>query len=143
MIAATIVVSAAAGTASPPETLHPVVLAGYLMLLLSAPMLGYVFMALDIRRYLRSLRRAMVAIGHFAVSGTPAWAMSDRPPCLQTLGLQLPCSEEAVLAAYRLRVKELHPDRGGDLQQFLKLQKHFEQALALARSQAQRVPAAR
>ena len=56
--------------------------------------------------------------------------MRDRPPCLQALELDLPCTEEQVLAAYRRRVKELHPDRGGDLQQFLRLQKHFEQAHA-------------
>jgi len=118
--------------------LDPALLAFYLFVVLSAPALGYVFMVLDIRRYLRSLRRAMVAIGHYAVSGTPTWALADRPPCLQALGLELPCSEESVLAAYRRQVKELHPDRGGDLQQFLKLQKHFEQALALARSHAQR-----
>jgi hypothetical protein len=41
-----------------------------------------------------------------------------------------------VLAAYRTRVKDLHPDRGGDLKQFLQLQKHFEQAMHLARSGA-------
>jgi len=55
---------------------------------------------------------------------------------LEALELRLPCTEEQVLAAYRRRVKALHPDRGGDLQQFLRLQKHFEQALHLARCQA-------
>lgn len=113
-------------------------IAVYVLAAFGLPAVGYAFMVLDIRRYLRSLRRALVTIGRAAVGGTPYWSMSDRPPCLHTFDLHLPCSEEAVLAAYRRRVKELHPDRGGDLQQFLRLQKHFEQAMALARSQAGR-----
>jgi curved DNA-binding protein CbpA len=47
------------------------------------------------------------------------------------LGLTLPCTAEDVLAAYRRKVKKLHPDRGGNRRQFLQLQAHFEQALAL------------
>jgi hypothetical protein len=102
------------------------------------PLFGYWLMAIDVRAYLRSLRRALVVIARAATT-TPYWAARrDCPPCLQALELDLPCTEEQVLAAYRLRVKELHPDRGGDLQQFLRLQKHFEQALHLARSQANR-----
>jgi curved DNA-binding protein CbpA len=46
-------------------------------------------------------------------------------------GLTMPCTEEQVLAAYRRKVKELHPDRGGDRRKFLRLQAHFEQAMAL------------
>ena len=90
-------------------------------------------MALDIRRYLRSLRRALVIVAS-AVRRPPNWSLSDSPPCLQTLGLKLPCTEEEVLAAYRQRVKEMHPDRGGDMRQFLRLQQHFEQAMHLARA---------
>jgi hypothetical protein len=96
-------------------------------------------MMLDIRRYLRSLRRALVVVAAAATRrGTPYWAIRDRPPCLEALDLSLPCTEEQVLAAYRRRVKELHPDHGGDLQQFLRLQKHFEQALHLVRQHATR-----
>jgi hypothetical protein len=102
------------------------------------PLFGYWLMAIDIRAYLRSLRRALVVVARAATT-TPYWAARrDCPPCLQALELDLPCTEEQVLAAYRQRVKELHPDRGGDLQQFLRLQKHFEQAMHLARSQANR-----
>lgn len=102
------------------------------------PVFGYWLMAIDIRAYLRSLRRALVVVAHAATS-MPDWAARrDCPPCLQALELDLPCSEEQVLVAYRQRVKALHPDRGGDLQQFLRLQKHFEQAMHLARSQAKR-----
>lgn len=100
------------------------------------PALGYVFMVIDIRRYLRSLRRAIAVVAAAASRRTPSWALQQQPPCLESLELSLPCTEEEVLAAYRARVKSLHPDRGGNLQQFLRLQKHFEQALHLARMQA-------
>jgi hypothetical protein len=78
----------------------------------------------------------LVVVVAAAVRHTPYWAVRDQPPCLQALELSLPCTEEQVLAAYRRRVKQLHPDHGGDMQQFLRLQKHFEQALHLARCQA-------
>jgi hypothetical protein len=119
--------------------------AGILMFALAAfglPALGYVFMAIDIRRYLRSLRRALVLVTAAAARSVPYWAIRDRPPCMQALELNLPCTEEQVLAAYRRRVKELHPDHGGDLQQFLRLQKHFDQALHLVRGRANRASAA-
>jgi len=32
--------------------------------------------------------------------------------------------------AYRRKVKQLHPDRGGDRREFMRLQAHFEQAMA-------------
>jgi len=124
---------AAATSDSWPDVVDLAALAGFLLLALGLPALGYVFMALDIRRYLRSLRRALVIVAS-AVRRSPNWSLSDSPPCLQTLGLRLPCTEEEVLAAYRLRVKEMHPDRGGNLRQFLRLQQHFEQAMHLARS---------
>jgi hypothetical protein len=119
-----------------PDAVDATALAGYLGVALGLPLLGYVAMAVDIRRYLRSLRRALVVVAHAARGPAPYWAVRDRPPCLQALALDLPCTEEAVLAAYRQRVKDLHPDRGGDLQEFLRLQKHFEQALHLVRTQA-------
>lgn len=90
----------------------------------------------DIRQYVRSLRRALVAVSRVAAPLTPYWVMLDRPPCLRELGLDDACTEEQVLAAYRERVKSLHPDRGGDLKQFLRLQRHFEQAMHLARTRA-------
>ncbi len=100
------------------------------------PLVGYWLMVIDVRAYLRSLRRALVVVAR-AATATPYWAARrDRPICLQALELNMPCTEEQVLAAYRERVKALHPDRGGDLQQFLRLQKHFEQAMHLARSHA-------
>jgi len=115
-----------------PDRVDAVITLGYLALILGLPLLGYVLMFLDFRRYLRSLRRALVFVTR-GVSGTPSWVTQERPPCLEALDLRSPCTEEEVLAAYRLRVKTLHPDRGGDLNKFLRLQQHFEQALHLVR----------
>jgi hypothetical protein len=95
------------------------------------PLLGYVFMAIDIRRWLRSLRRALVLVQQMATD-LPGWAQKDSPACLDALGLTFPCSTAEVTAAYRRKVKDLHPDRGGQIQDFLRLQRHFEQALQLA-----------
>jgi hypothetical protein len=117
-----------------PDGLDASVTVLYLAILFGIPLLGYVFMVLDFRRYLRSLRRALVVVTQ-AVPIAPYWSLLQRPACLRTFDLQLPCTEEDVLAAYREQAKTMHPDRGGDLQQFLQLQKHFEQALALIRSE--------
>jgi hypothetical protein len=120
-----------------PDTVDSAALVCWALLAFGLPALGYVFMAVDIRRYLRSMRRALVVVAQATIRrGVPGWVAQDRPPCLQALDLDLPCTEEQVLAAYRRRVKELHPDRGGDLQQFLRLQKHFEQAQHLVRAHA-------
>ncbi len=110
----------------------------YLVVIFGLPLLGYVFMVLDFRRYLRSLRRALVLVAQ-AVPVAPYWALRSRPVCLKNLGLALPCTEEEVMTAYRELAKELHPDRGGDLDQFLRLQRHLEQALKLVRDESQAV----
>ncbi|HMO83484.1 MAG TPA: J domain-containing protein [Lacipirellulaceae bacterium] len=81
------------------------------------------------------MRRALAVVAGASVhtSATPEWALRDRPPCLTALGLDLNSTEEQVMAAYRQYVKRLHPDHGGNLQQFLRLQRHLDQALALVR----------
>ena len=126
----------AQGTAPWPDGYDRALLTIYLALIFGLPLLGYVFMVLDFRRYLRSLRRALVLVAH-AVPVTPYWALRSRPVCLKTLGLELPCTEEEVMAAYRDLAKERHPDRGGDLDEFLRLQQHFELALKLVRKESQ------
>ncbi len=118
-----------------PDGYDRVLIAIYLAVILGLPGLGYVFMVLDFRRYLRSLRRALVVVAQ-AVPVTPYWALRSRPTCLKTFGLELPCTEDEVLAAYREKAKEMHPDRGGDLDQFLRLQKHFDQARQLVRDES-------
>ncbi|MCG8451227.1 MAG: hypothetical protein MI725_16795 [Pirellulales bacterium] len=127
---------AASSTTNWPDGIDRAITGGYLLLVVSLPLLGYVFMVLDFRRYLRSLRRALVTVATNVVPRTPAWALRYRPTCLKALDLHLPCTEADVLAAYREMAKTLHPDRGGDLQKFLRLQRQFEQALHLVRSQA-------
>lgn len=123
-----------------PDGVDALALAGFAGLAFGLPALGYGLMALDIRAYLRSLRRALTVVTGVVARDTPYWALRrDRPPCLVALDLALPCTEDEVLRAYRERVKSLHPDRGGDLGQFLRLQKHFEQALYLVRNRATRL----
>jgi hypothetical protein len=114
-----------------PDGIDWIVTAAYFALIVGIAIAGYVGMALDIRAYLRSLRRALVVIGHYRME-LPDWIRKDRPRCIQALGLTLPCTTEEVLAAYRMKVKCVHPDRGGDNREFLRLQEHFEQAMALA-----------
>jgi hypothetical protein len=114
-----------------PDGIDWTVTAGYLGLAFGLAVLGYVCMVLDIRAYLRSLRRrALVLISHYRVE-LPEWVRRDTPRCILALGLTMPCTQEEVLAAYRRKVKKLHPDRGGDRREFLRLQAHFEQAMAL------------
>ena len=119
-----------------PDGLDGALTLTYVVLILGLPLLGYLLMYLDFRRWLRSLRRAMVFVAHSVQSSMPYWAISERPGCLAALDLRLPCTEQDVMAAYRERVKALHPDRGGDLREFLRLQKQFEQALHLVRCQS-------
>lgn len=117
-----------------PDPVDLAALVTFLGLAFGLPAFGYVLMAIDIRRYLRSLRRALVVLTRTVNPYSPYWARRDRPPCLETFDLKLPCTEEQVLEAYRRKVKEMHPDKGGCLQNFLQLQKHFEQAMYLART---------
>ena len=102
----------------------------YLSLAFGLSALGYVCMALDFRAYLRSLRRALVVITGYRVE-LPEWARKDTPRCILALGLTMPCTATDVLAAYRRKVKTMHPDVGGSRREFLKLQSHFEHAMAL------------
>ena len=119
-----------------PDNYDRALLMIYLAVIFGLPLFGYFFMVLDFRKYLRSLRRAMVLVAN-VVPVTPYWALRSRPVCLKALGLELPCTEEAVMTAYRDLAKERHPDRGGDLDEFLQLQRHFEQALKLVRKESQ------
>jgi hypothetical protein len=127
------IVTVAAGSLRPwPDGVDAIAIACYAALALGLPLFGYCVMVLDIRAYLRSLRRALVLVARTGMRTAPSWAAHDMPPCLQALDLKMPCTQEQVLAAYRREVKSLHPDRGGNLQQFLRLQPHFEQAMYLA-----------
>jgi hypothetical protein len=111
-----------------PDHFDWTILLGYLALAFGLPLLGYVCMALDFRAYLRSLRRAMVLVSNYRPE-LPEWIRKNTPRCILALGLTMPCTTDDVLAAYRRKVKELHPDRGGSRREFLRLQAHFEQAI--------------
>jgi len=118
-----------------PQPIDLVALVLLFALAILLPALGYVFMFLDYRAYLRSLRRFLVRSLPWS-SDEPEWARRYRTPqCVAALGLTLPCTEEQVLAAYRHLVKDLHPDHGGDQRRFLILQRYFEQALAFVRAE--------
>src|SRR4029079_10236152 len=114
-----------------PDRIDWIVTVGYFALIFWLSAVAYISMGLHFRAYLRSLRRTLVLISHYRVE-LPEWVRKDRPRCIQALGLTLPCTIEDVLSAYRRSVKLLHPDRGGDPREFLRLQEHFEQAMALA-----------
>lgn len=101
----------------------------YLSLAFGLAALGYVCMALDIRAYLRSFRRALVVITGYRVE-LPEWVRKDTPRCILVFGLTMPCTAADILAAYRRKVKTTHPDVGGNRREFLRLQGHFEQAMA-------------
>ena len=114
-----------------PDGIDWVVTAAYFALIVGVAVAGYACMVLDIRAYLRSLRRTLVLITHYRMD-LPDWIRKDKPRCIEALGLTLPCTTDEVLSAYRTKVKDVHPDRGGDSREFLRLQQHFEQAMALA-----------
>lgn len=112
-----------------PDGIDFAVIAWYIAFAFGIPLLGYVLMVLDYRAYLRSLRRAIMVVTGYR-SDLPEWVRKTTPRCILALDLVMPCTAEEVLAAYRQKVKKLHPDRGGDRKKFLQLQAHFEQAMA-------------
>jgi hypothetical protein len=99
----------------------------FLAAIVGTMVLGYVFMVLDYRAYVRSLRRALVRVVNY-LPHVPEWAKVETPRSLAAFGLTMPCTEQDLLHAYRKRVKHLHPDRGGDKKRFLALQQNFEEA---------------
>jgi len=53
---------------------------------------------------------------------------SQRPECLEVLGLLPPVTLEDVKQAYLVRAREAHPDRGGSQEQFVRVQRAFDEA---------------
>jgi hypothetical protein len=95
---------------------------------------GHVFLVLDVHSWLRSLRRGLIVVREH-LPYFPRWSRLQTPRCLASLGLKFPCSEEQLMANYRNKVKQLHPDRGGDRKRFMRLQSDFEEALEFLRNQ--------
>lgn len=112
-----------------------VAVVGFLALVIVLPALGYFFMVADYRAYLRSFHRALARVMP-RQSGLPEWALQETPRCIEVFGLRYPCDEEDLKAAYREKVKDLHPDSGGDQQRFLVFQRYFEEALELVRQES-------
>lgn len=100
-------------------------------LFIGLPLAGHVLLGLDIRAAMRRAKGALMIVRRY-VTTLPEWVRRDAPPCLQALGLSLPVTEAEVLAAYRQRVKQVHPDAGGARREFAQLQRHFEEAMQLA-----------
>ncbi|MBX9787582.1 MAG: J domain-containing protein [Pirellulales bacterium] len=111
-----------------PDSIDVLAIAAFLALVFLVPALGYFFMVADFRAYLRSLKRQLMRIVPLGRDGS--WSsFRETPSCVAALGLQMPCTAEQIKEAYREKVKQLHPDRGGDMRRFLRLQSQFEDAL--------------
>lgn len=95
---------------------------------------GHVFLVLDVRSWIRSLRRALIVVTDY-LPNFPRWSRLQTPRCLSALGLRLPCDEAQLMQTYRNKVKQLHPDRGGDRKGFMRLQADFEESLEFIRGQ--------
>jgi curved DNA-binding protein CbpA len=52
----------------------------------------------------------------------------SHPECITILGLLPPVTAEDVKQAYLAKARTMHPDRGGDPEQFIRLQKAYEEA---------------
>lgn len=61
----------------------------------------------------------------------PSTVQTPQPPCLVHLGLSLPCTAEDVRVAFQKRVRKVHPDRGGDIEAFVRLRAAYHEALGL------------
>ncbi len=115
-----------------PTALDTAATTAFLALAILVPAVGYVFMALDLRAYLRSLRRGLMVVGRsLAFHEVPDWARPHTPRAVAALGLRMPCTQEELKRVYRQHVKQLHPDHGGDQRRFLMLQAHFDEAMAI------------
>ncbi len=68
-----------------------------------------------------------------------AHSADSRPEFLITLGLIPPCTVEDVKQAYLAKVKTAHPDAGGDVAEFRKIQEAFERATEWAKFRASRI----
>ncbi len=109
--------------------------AWFLAVFFGLPILGWLAMVIDYRAYLRSLRRALVVVRKYSLEA-PLWALLDRPSCLRSFDLEPGCTREEIMVAYRRRVKQVHPDHGGDRRSFDLLQQDLRDALRLVDAEA-------
>ena len=64
---------------------------------------------------------------------------SQHPECLMILGLRPPLTLEDVKQAYLAKAMKAHPDRGGDPQEFIRLQKAFDDATEFVKFKASKL----
>jgi len=57
-------------------------------------------------------------------------AEKETPPCFLTLGVEPPCTLHEIQEAFRQKVKTVHPDHGGNSEDFISLFKCYEEAKA-------------
>jgi len=114
------------------DSLDIISLCVFVVVVVGLPAVGFFFAVVDVRRYLRSLRRAIstLVLRDYSI---PDWARPQVPRCLVVFDLSWPCTKEELLRAYREKIKTHHPDHGGDQRRFLALQAHFEEAMQMVR----------
>jgi hypothetical protein len=61
------------------------------------------------------------------------------PECLAMLGLRPPLTLEDVKQSYMAKAMKAHPDRGGDPQEFIRLQKAFDEANEYVKFKASKI----
>jgi hypothetical protein len=64
---------------------------------------------------------------------------AQTPECLVLLGLRPPLTLEDVKQAYMAKAMKAHPDRGGDPQEFIRLQKAFDDANEFVKFKASKI----
>jgi len=69
----------------------------------------------------------------------PSAPSAQHPACLTVLGLLPPVTAEDVKQAYLVKARTMHPDRGGDPAEFVKLQKAFEDANEFVKFKASKI----
>jgi len=96
---------------------------------------------------LRAVRRLFSAFVHTAPSGSyasrppamSAKSLETRPDFMVTLGLRPPYTEEDVKQAYLVKAKAAHPDHGGSIDEFVKLQEAYERGTEYIRFRGSRM----
>jgi hypothetical protein len=73
------------------------------------------------------------------MSTSPPAPSPQHPECLSVLGLLPPVTLEDVKQAYLAKAMTMHPDRGGDRDQFVRLQKAFEEANEFVKFKASKI----
>jgi hypothetical protein len=110
-----------------PDKIDLAILVGLGLVVFTALLVGLGYWFADFRVWLKACGKKLVLVREY-LPQIPLWARHKTPRALRVFGLKLPCDEQDLLQAYRAMVKGIHPDHGGDLETFMKLQSDFEEA---------------